>query len=106
MNKLADECNNTYHHYIDKKPIDGDFCAFSEEFESIHKALKFKVGNKFMITKYKNIFSKCYSKNWSRLIYLIDSVLKTSPWMYKIKDLNREKVIRNFREKEILLYKL
>ena len=28
--------------------------------------------------KYKNIFSKVYNENWSREIFLIDSVLRTN----------------------------
>ena len=67
------------------------------------KAPKFKVSDKVRITQYKNIFSKGYTKNWSREIFLIDSVLKTNPWTYKIKDLNGEKVIGSFYEKELLL---
>ena len=51
------------------------------------------------ITKYKNIFSKVYSEKWSREIFIIDSVLKTNPWTYKIIDLNREKIIGLFYEK-------
>ena len=66
-------------------------------------ALKFKANDRARITKYKNIFSKGYTENWSSEIFIIDSVLKTSPWTLKIKDLNREKVIRNFYEKEQLL---
>ena len=31
--------------------------------------------------------------------YFIDSVLKTNPWTYKIKDLNREKIIGSLYEK-------
>ena len=58
------------------------------------------------ITRIKNIFSKGYTKNWSREIFIIDSVLKTNPWTYKIKDLNGEKVIGSFYEKELLLSKL
>ena len=54
------------------------------------------------ITKYKNIFSKRYTENWSREMFIIDSVLKTNHWTYKIKDLNREKVIGSFYEKELL----
>ena len=54
------------------------------------------------ITKYKNIFSKCYTENWSRKIFVIASVLKTNPWDYKIKDLNQEKIIGSFYEKEII----
>ena len=29
-----------------------------------------------------------YTENWSRKIFVIDSVLRTNPWMHKIKDLN------------------
>ena len=52
--------------------------------------------------KYKNIFSKDYTENWSREIFIIDSVLKTNAWTYKLKDLNREKIIGTFYEKELL----
>ena len=48
------------------------------------------------ITKYKNIFSKGYTGNWSREIFIIDSVLKTNPWTYKIKDINGKKNNRKF----------
>ena len=52
--------------------------------------------------KYKNIFSKDYTENWSREIFIIDSVLKTNAWTYKIKDLSGEKIIGTFYEKELL----
>ena len=39
-------------------------------------------------------------------IIVIDSVLKTNPWTYKIKDSNREKVKRSIYKKELLLSKL
>ena len=54
------------------------------------------------ITKYKDIFSKGYTKNWSREILIIDSVLKTNSQTDTIKDLNREKIIGSFYEKELL----
>ena len=34
---------------------------------------------------------------------MTDSVLKSNPWLYKIKDLNVEKKIGRFYEKELLL---
>ena len=52
------------------------------------KITKFKVNGKVRITKYKNIFSKGYTENWSREIFIIDSMLKINPWTYRIKDLN------------------
>ena len=56
-----------------------------------HKTHKFKVGDRVRITKYKNIFSKGYTENWTKEIFVIDSELKTNPWTYKTKYLNREK---------------
>ena len=55
--------------------------------------------------KYKNILDN--TENWSnKKIFVIDSVLKTKPWTYKVKDLNRETIIGSFYEKELLLNKL
>ena len=74
----------------------------TEKIESKSKAPKFKKNDRERITKYKNIISKGYTENWSREIFLIDSVLKSNPWIYKIKDLNGKKLIGNFYEKELL----
>ena len=46
------------------------------------------------------------NSKWPREIFVINSVLKTSPWTYKIKDLNREKIIQSFYEKRLLRSKL
>ena len=102
LNKLVDEYNNTYHHSINKKPITADYFAFTENTESNPKAPKFELNDRVRITKYKNIFSKGYTKNWSREIFIINSVLKTNPCTYKIKDLNKEKIIGSFYEKDML----
>ena len=48
-----------------KKPIDDYYSALTEEIETDLKALKLKVADRVRITKYKNIFSKCYNKKWS-----------------------------------------
>ena len=58
LNKLVDEYNNTFHCFNDKKPIHADYSTLTEEIELIHKAPKFKVGNRVKITKYKNILAK------------------------------------------------
>ena len=99
LNKLVDQYNNTYHHSIGKKPINDDYSALTEKIETNLKAPKFKVNGRVRITKYKNIFSKGYSENWSREIFIIDSLLKTNPWTYKIKHLNGEKIMGSFYEK-------
>ena len=94
MDQLVDESNSTYHRSIKKKPIQSDYSALTKEIESSNKAPKFKVGDRFRIPSCKSIFSKFYRENWSREIFLIDSLLKYNPRTYKMKDLNGEKKIR------------
>ena len=96
MNKLVDQYNNTYCHSIGKKTIKADYSVLNEKIETNYKAPKFKVNDRVRITKYKNIFSKGYTENWSGEIFIINSVLKTNTWMYKIKDLNRVKITGSF----------
>ena len=99
MSKLVDQCNSTCPHSVGKKPINADYSGLTEKIKTNLEALKFKVNDRVRITMYKNIFSKAYSENWSREIFIIDSVLKTNPWIWKIKDLNGEKIIGSFHEK-------
>ena len=48
------------------------------------------------------IFKGC-TQNWSREIIVIDSVLKTIPWTYKIEELKGKKIMASFYEKKLLL---
>ena len=81
LNKMIDQYNNTYHHSINKRPINADYSALTEPNETNSKVPKFKVNDEVRIAKYKNIFIKGYTENWSREIFIIDSVLKTNPWV-------------------------
>ena len=99
LNKLVDEFNKSYHYSTDKKLIDTGFSALFDKIEMIPKAPKFKVGHRIKVTKYKNIFTKGCTENWSRELFVIDSVLKTNPWIYKINYLNGEKLVGSFYEK-------
>ena len=42
LNKLVDQCNNTYHHCINKKPINADHSALTEKSETSTKLLNSK----------------------------------------------------------------
>lgn len=89
-----------------KKPINADYSALSEKLETNSKSTNFKIGDRVRIIKYKNIFSRGYTKNWSKEIFINDLVLKTNSRVYEINDFNREKIIEGFYEKELLLGKL
>ena len=74
----------------------------TEKVEMNSKAPISKINDRVSITRYKNIFSKGYTEKWSREIFMIDSVLETNPWTYKIKDLKEEKLIGSLYEKKIV----
>ena len=65
------------------------------------KDSKFKVGNRVRISRYKNIFAKGYAPNWSSEIFIVDKINDTVPYTYNLKDLNDEKIIGSFYDKEL-----
>ena len=95
MNKLVDQYNNTHHHSINKKPINTDYSALTENIEMNSKAPKFKANDRVRVTKYKNIFSKGFTENWSIEMFIINFIL----WTYGIKDLNVQNIIGSFFNK-------
>ena len=58
LNKLLDQYNNNYHHLINKKPINVNYSASTENIKSNTKASKFKINYRVRTTKYKNILYK------------------------------------------------
>ena len=65
------------------------------------KGPKFKVGDHVRISKYKNIFAKGYTPNCSEKVFVISKIKITVSWTYIINDLNGEKIIGSFYEKEL-----
>ena len=53
------------------------------------------------ISKYKDIFSKGYTQNWSEEVFVIKKVKNAVPWTYVINDLNGEEIIGTCYEKEL-----
>ena len=84
------------------KPIDvkdNTYIDFKKEVND--KDLKFKVGDHVEISKFKNIFAKGYTPNWSEKVFVIRKVENTVPWTYVINDLNGEENLGRFYEKEL-----
>ena len=80
------------------KPVDvkdNTYIDFKKEVND--KDPKFKVGDHVRISKYKNIFAKRYTPNWSEEIFVICRIKNTVLWTYVIIDLNGEEII----EKEL-----
>ena len=93
LNDMVDEHNNTYHITIKIKPIDVGNDSFAEcNEESNEKGPKFKKGDYVRISKYKNIFAKGHTHNWSEEIFVGKITKKTVPWTY-VSDLNGEEIV-------------
>ena len=102
LDDIVDEYNNSYYSTIKMKPIDikdNNFIKYIEE--SNIKDPKFKIGEHVRISKYKNIFAKGYTSNWSEEIFIVNKVKNTVPWTYEVNYLNGEKILESFYEKEL-----
>ena len=102
LDDIVNKYNSTVHRAIKTEPIDvtGDYYAeYNENFNK--KDPKFKVGDNVRISKYKNIFAKGYTPNWSEEVFVINKIKNTVPWTYAISDLNGEKITGSFYEKEL-----
>ena len=92
----------TVHRTIKMKPIDVTLNSYGEyNKNSNEKDPKFKVGDNVTISKYKNIFVKGYTPNWSEEAFVLSKIKNTAPWTYVISDLNSQPITGSFYEKEL-----
>ena len=84
------------------KPIDVTYDSYVEynEDSNVTKP-KLKVGDHVRISKYKNIFLKGYTKNWSEEVFVVNKIKDTIPWTYLISDSNDGKIAGSFYGKEL-----
>ena len=102
LDDVVDEYNNIYHRTIKMKPVDVTDDTYIDFEKEVHdKDSKFKVGDHVRISKYKNIFAKGYTSNWSEEVFVIKKVKNTATWTYVINDLNGKEIIGTFYEKEL-----
>ena len=102
LDDIVHKYNNKKHRTIKMKPIDAKdntYIDFGKEVNDNDP--KFKVGDHVRISKYKNIFAKGYTPNWSEEIFVIKRIKNTVPWTYVINDLNGEEITGTFYEKEL-----
>ena len=80
LDDIVNKYNNTVHKTIKTKPFDvtDDFYAEYNK-KSNKKVPKFKVNDNVRISKYKNIFAKGYTPNWSEEVFVINKIANTVP---------------------------
>ena len=104
---VLDDIVNKYNNTVKMKTIevkDDYYAEYNENSMELHsnkKNPKFKVGDNVRISKYKNIFAKGYTPNWSEAVFVINKIKNTVPWTYDISDLNGEEITGCIYEKEL-----
>ena len=102
LDDIVNKYNNTVHRTLKMKPIDVTSDSYAEYNEdSNEKNRKFKVSDRVRISKYKNVFAKGYTQNWSEEVFVISKIKNTVPWTYVISDLNGEWITGAFYEQEL-----
>ena len=107
LDDAVNKYNNTKHSTIKMKPIDvkdNNKRVYIDEHNK--KDNRFKVGDRVRISKFKNIFAKGHTPNWSKEIFIVDKINDTVPYTYNLKDLNDEEIIGSFYDRELQKTKL
>ena len=107
LDDIVNEYNNTKHNTIKMKPKDvkdDNKRVYIDEYSK--KSARFNVGVRVRISKFKNIFAKGYTPNWSREIFIVYKINDTVPYTYNLKDLNGEEIIDTFYDRELQKTKL
>ena len=110
LDDAVNEYNNTEHNThntIKMKPKDvkdDNKRVYIDEYNK--KNARFNVGDRVRMFKFKNIFAKGYTPNWSKEIFVVNKINDTVPYTYNLKDLNDEEIIGSFYDRELQKTKL
>ena len=102
LDDIVNKQNNTVQRRIKMKPIDVTSESYAEcNKDSNEKVPKFKFGDRVRISKYKNIFAKECTQNWSEKVFVVSKTKNTVLWSYVISDLNGEPKLEVFMKKNL-----
>ena len=107
LDYIVNKYNNTKHSTIKMKPKDvkdDNNRIYIDEHDK--KSARYNVGDRVRISKFKNIFAKGYTPNWSRDISIVNKISDTVPYTYNFKDLSDEETIGSFYDRELQKTKL
>lgn len=101
--------NDSYHSSIGDAPSNVNEKNFLQTWRKLYNnklnipglKAKYKQGDHVRISKERHVFSKGYTGNWSLEIFEITNVIHRRPILYELIDLNQEKILGRFYEKEL-----
>lgn len=107
LSQLIHDYNHRRHRTIGMRPIDVTPKNANHLLSTVYSNIKiaaparFKVGDKVRVSKYKSIFAKGYTPNWSYEIFEINKTLQTNPVTYLLVDSLGKPILGGFYEYEL-----
>lgn len=93
IHTLCNDYNNSFHRTIKMKPVEVNKSNESKLLREVYKIdepnivkTKFHVGQYVRISKYKHVFEKMYTPNWTTEIFKISQIKFTNPETYHLVD--------------------
>ena len=105
--ELISKYNNTKHRTIGMKPKDvnhaNELSVLQRFFNGkcVRDKPKFKVSDKVRISKYKHIFEKGYTPNYTTEVFTTEKIKPTYPLTYELKDYQGNLISGGFYEFEL-----
>jgi len=107
LQNIVHNYNNTIHKTINCTPFEARLNTNKIQYNKTKqfkiKKSTFKIGDKVRISKYKHIFNKGYTPNWTTEVFTISKVYNTNPITYQIKEGKNNIILGCFYEQEIKL---
>lgn len=109
LQELVDKYNDTRHRTIGMKPKEVTKENEQDLFDRIyskmkkvsHKKPKFNVGDHVRVSKFKHVFEKGYTPNWTTEIFTVTRRHRASPLTYNLKDYQGQPIAGRFYEHEL-----
>ena len=107
LSRLLDEYNARKHRTIDMRPIDVTPAKARKLLATVYSNIKiaaparFRANDSVRISKFKTIFEKGYTPNWTTEVFRIDKVQRTNPVTYLLKDSRGESIAGGFYDHEL-----
>lgn len=109
LQRVVDQYNNTKHRTIHMKPSEVNKRQEKNLLNTVYnniktvklKNIKFKVGDKVRISKFRHIFDKGYTPNWTNEIFTVAKIKLTNPVTFLLKDENNQPIKGAFYIEEL-----
>lgn len=112
LSKVVKQYNTTVHSSTEVAPVDVDLHNQEEIFNRLynkkappkisHRVRKLRSGDEVKVSLLKSRFDKGYRGNWSEEIFVIRTVLKTTPVTYHLSDQRGEEILGGWYSYELL----